>query len=140
MDSRGLFLFTYKVLTSVLWRRLCFIYLLLCSVYCYHCSHFNILLIQRLEHEARIWEYLEHPNVSEFFGLAFNVGSMPALILPFYGNGTVVQYVKEKDDQARLDMVFAFHSLDSDSSDKHYIGETNRSWVRLSARTICSTW
>jgi hypothetical protein len=35
---------------------------------------------------------------------------MPALILPFYGNGTVVDYVKDKDDQTKLDMVSAFSS------------------------------
>jgi hypothetical protein len=27
------------------------------------------------------------------------------LILPFYGNATVVDYVKEKDDEIKLDMV-----------------------------------
>jgi hypothetical protein len=30
---------------------------------------------------------------------------MPALILPFYGNGTVVEYVKEKNNIVKLDMV-----------------------------------
>ena len=54
---------------------------------------------------AWIWQYLKHPNVSEFYGLAFNFGYMPALILPFYGNATVVDYVKEKDEEIKLDMV-----------------------------------
>jgi prophage DNA circulation protein len=35
---------------------------------------------------------------------------MPALILPFYGNGTVVDYVSEKDNNAKLDMVFEFRA------------------------------
>ena len=30
---------------------------------------------------------------------------MPALILPFYGNETVIEYVKEKENDARLEMV-----------------------------------
>jgi len=60
---------------------------------------------ERLVNDARMWQYLKHPNVSEFFGLAFNLGDMPALISAFYGNTTVVEYVKEKDDEIRLDMV-----------------------------------
>jgi hypothetical protein len=35
---------------------------------------------------------------------------MPALILPFYGNGTVVEYVKEKDNDARLEVVSVFRT------------------------------
>jgi serine/threonine protein kinase len=60
---------------------------------------------QRLEREARVWRCLEHSNVSEFYGLAFSFGYMPALILPFYSNGNVVEYVREKGDEAKLDMV-----------------------------------
>ena len=75
------------------------------------------LTAQRLEREAHVWQYLEHPNVSEFLGLAFNFGYMPALILPVYGNGTVMEYVKEKDNETRLDMVSVFPSLDFQPSD-----------------------
>jgi serine/threonine protein kinase len=60
---------------------------------------------QNLEREALIWRRLKHPNVSEFYGLAFSFGYMPALVLPFYGNGNVVEYVMEKDDEFKLDMV-----------------------------------
>jgi len=60
---------------------------------------------ERLEREVRTWQHLKHPNVSEFLGLSFNFGDMPALISPFYGNETVVEYVKEKDNDTRLDMV-----------------------------------
>ncbi|KIM79277.1 hypothetical protein PILCRDRAFT_823532 [Piloderma croceum F 1598] len=68
-------------------------------------SEFLTNFTERLEYEARTWQHLKHPNVSEFYGLAFNFGHMPALILPFYDNGTVVDYVSEKDNNARLDMV-----------------------------------
>jgi len=60
---------------------------------------------ERLEREARTWQYLKHPNVSEFYGLAFNFGHMPAMISPLYGNETVVEYIKEKDHDTRLAMV-----------------------------------
>ena len=75
------------------------------------------LITQRLEREAHVWQYLDHPNVSEFLGLAFNFGYMPALILPVYGNGTVMEYVKEKDIETRLDMVPVFPLLDFQPSD-----------------------
>jgi hypothetical protein len=71
-----------------------------------------------LERAARVWQDLEHPNVSEFFGLAFNFGYMPALILPFYGNGTVIEYVKDKDNETKLNMVSVFVSLHLRLSDK----------------------
>jgi len=60
---------------------------------------------ERLEHEAHIWHHLQHQNVSEFYGIAFNFGYMPALILPFYSNGTVVEYANKKDDEAKKDLV-----------------------------------
>lgn len=60
---------------------------------------------KRLEREARIWLSLKHPNVAEFYGLAFNIGHMPALILAFYGNGTVVEYAKNKDNDVRVEVV-----------------------------------
>ena len=62
--------------------------------------------MQRLEREAQIWQHLKHPNVSEFYGLAFNFGYMPALILPFYSNGNVVEYVSQKNEETKLNMVF----------------------------------
>jgi hypothetical protein len=38
---------------------------------------------------------------------------MPALISTFYQNGNVVEYVREKLDEAKLDMVSIFCSLRS---------------------------
>jgi len=66
---------------------------------------FLVKFKERLEKHALHWQDLHHPNVSEFLGLAYNFGYMPSLILPFYGNGNVVGYVKEKNDEAKLDMV-----------------------------------
>jgi hypothetical protein len=71
-----------------------------------------------LELEVLIWRHLKHPNVSEFYGLAFGLGYMPALILLFYGNGTIINYVKEKNNATRLDMVFCVRFLDNGLSDE----------------------
>ena len=68
----------------------------------------NYLFTQRLELHARAWQQLEHPNVGKFFGLAFNFGYMPALILEFYENSTVVKYVEGQGNEAKLDMVSGF--------------------------------
>ena len=81
----------------------------------------NTLLTQRLEKHALRWQDLHHPNVSEFLGLAYDFGYMPALILPFYGNGNVVGYVKEKNDETKLDMVLVFVSLNCNTLDKTII-------------------
>jgi serine/threonine protein kinase len=62
------------------------------------------MIPQRLEEPALVWQRLKHPNVSEFYGLSFNFGYMPALVLPFYGNGNVVDHVRQKDNDAKLDM------------------------------------
>lgn len=43
---------------------------------------------------------------------------MPALILAFCDNGTVVDYVNELDNEARLDMVSAFRSPDCIPTDE----------------------
>jgi serine/threonine protein kinase len=60
---------------------------------------------QRLEREALVWQRLRHPNVSEFYGLAFSFGYMPALILQFYSQGNVVEFCKGKKGEDKLDMV-----------------------------------
>ena len=36
---------------------------------------------------------------------------MPMLIAPFYGNITVVEYVKGKDNEIKLDMVLIWFAL-----------------------------
>jgi len=46
---------------------------------------------------------------------------MPALILPFYSNGNVVEYVKEKNDEIKLDKVHVFVSLNCNALDKTII-------------------
>jgi len=38
---------------------------------------------------------------------------MPVLISSFYENGNVVEYVRKKDDEAKLDMVSIFCFLHS---------------------------
>jgi serine/threonine protein kinase len=52
-------------------------------------------LIQRLHEHGKIWQQFDHPHVAHFYGLAFNCGNLPALILTFYPNGNIVEYLKQ---------------------------------------------
>ena len=65
---------------------------------------------QALEKDGRIWKSFNHPNVARFYGLAFNCGIMPALVLEFYPNGNINEFVKQKslNDEAKFSLVLLF--------------------------------
>ena len=95
------------------------------------------MIPQRLEEPALVWQRLMHPNVSEFYGLSFKFGYMPALVLPFYGNGNVVDHVRQKDDDAKLDMVLIFCSFVTRNTTKECLsGEADCRRVELPAREL----
>jgi len=58
---------------------------------------FSEKLNQRLHEHGKVWRRFDHPNVAHFYGLAFNCGNMPALILTFYSNGNIMEYLKASD-------------------------------------------
>jgi len=62
---------------------------------------------QALEDHGCRWKTFDHPNVAHFYGFASNLGTMPALILDFYPNRNVNEFVKEHalDDGAKLYLV-----------------------------------
>ena len=62
---------------------------------------------QALEEHGRLWKTLRHPNVGRFYGLASDLGTMPALILDFYPNGNVNEFVKNHalEDGSKLYLV-----------------------------------
>lgn len=57
-----------------------------------------------------MWRNLQHENVAKLLGLAFNVGNMPSLVLPFYPSGNVMEYIKTEniDQGGRLQLVRSF--------------------------------
>ncbi|KAJ7590438.1 kinase-like domain-containing protein [Mycena floridula] len=63
-------------------------------------------LVKNLRREGAKWRTLKHDNVAEFYGLALNMGPMPALVLPYYPKGNVVTFVRETspsgDEKLRL--------------------------------------
>ncbi|KIO24651.1 hypothetical protein M407DRAFT_212322 [Tulasnella calospora MUT 4182] len=48
---------------------------------------------KRLAREIHVWAALDHPNILEFIGFAFEDG-LPCLISPWCGNGTLVEYLQ----------------------------------------------
>ena len=63
--------------------------------------------LQELECHGRVWKTFKHTNVARFHGLAFNFGLMPALILDFYPNGNINEFVKTKSltDDCKFNLV-----------------------------------
>ena len=51
------------------------------------------------------WQKLDHLNVSKVLGLAYNLGYIPTLVLPFYSQGDVLRFLKDKTDNDKLPTV-----------------------------------
>jgi len=53
------------------------------------------LFVKRLSEELDKWKRVEHSNIVPFLGVIPDHGPLPALVLPFYGNGHVMQYLQK---------------------------------------------
>ncbi|KAJ8695218.1 hypothetical protein PTI98_007831 [Pleurotus ostreatus] len=49
-----------------------------------------------LEESSRTWCRVDHPNLVPFYGVAFNLAYMPALVYPFYANGNILSYLGQR--------------------------------------------
>ncbi|TFK44943.1 kinase-like domain-containing protein [Crucibulum laeve] len=67
--------------------------------------------IERLKHklvrEGQVWNELEHPNVTPFYGISFDTDrpGFPCLICPFYPNGDLSKYIQNHPDVSKMDMI-----------------------------------
>ncbi|TFK38547.1 kinase-like domain-containing protein [Crucibulum laeve] len=59
-------------------------------------TEFLTQLDRDLLRNGKIWKELKHDNVIKFYGLSYNHGIMPALVFPFFANGSVLQYMKRR--------------------------------------------
>lgn len=81
------------------------------------CLFSNIhFLVQQLYIHAAVWQRFNHPNVAHFYGLAFDCGDMPAIIIEDYPHGNVIQYLTANPQVSqghKLQLVFIrlFESL-----------------------------
>jgi hypothetical protein len=69
------------------------------------------IVMPRLIEHALIWQRLDHPNISKFYGLFFRYQPgpesllEPLLVVQDCGKDNVVQYAKYKNDYEKLDLL-----------------------------------
>lgn len=49
-----------------------------------------------LEESSPLWSRVDHPNLVPFYGVAFGLAYMPAIVYPFYSNGNVLSYMAQR--------------------------------------------
>lgn len=52
-----------------------------------------------------VWQRLEHANIAKFYGVSYQMGDRPSLVMQWYRNGTAVSYLKGKQKEVKLSMV-----------------------------------
>jgi len=59
---------------------------------------------QRLEDCSRVWKTLHHANVARFYGFMSCSEGMPALVLDFYPNGNINEFLRRQDPKPNNDI------------------------------------
>ena len=74
---------------------------------CSLCIYSPPLLLQKFLLEAKLWSRLEHPNITPFYGICFDLGppSAPCLIYPYFKNGNVAKYLEKNSNVNRVKLV-----------------------------------
>ena len=67
-------------------------------------------LSQKLLREAKVWSQLDHPNITPFYGVCFDLGllSAPCLISPYFKHGNVTKYLERHLNANRMQLVSIF--------------------------------
>ncbi|KAJ3821097.1 kinase-like domain-containing protein, partial [Lentinula raphanica] len=55
---------------------------------------------KRLNREVYVWHRLDHPNIASFLGTSYHMANRPALILPWFKNGSASEYLKMRNPDA----------------------------------------
>jgi serine/threonine protein kinase len=68
---------------------------------------FCTLSTQKLLREAKVWNQLDHPNITPFYGICFDLGLLyaPCLICPYFKNGNLAKYLEKSHDADRMKLV-----------------------------------
>ncbi|KAF4568326.1 hypothetical protein EYR36_010336 [Pleurotus pulmonarius] len=59
-------------------------------------SYFAASMKKMLEQSSSIWSRVDHPNLVPFYGVAFGLAYMPAIVYPFYSNGNILAYLAQR--------------------------------------------
>ena len=62
---------------------------------------------QKLLREADLWSQLDHPYVTPFYGICFDLGppSAPCLVCPYFKNGNLAKYIEINPNADRMKLV-----------------------------------
>ena len=52
-----------------------------------------------------MWNRLHHPNIAKFYGISFQLGGRPSLVMQWYENGAAPDYLSSRPNERRLDIV-----------------------------------
>ena len=53
----------------------------------------------------RIWDLLDHENVAVFHGVVYNSNGAPAIVSPWYANGSADVYLRQHPDTNPMTIV-----------------------------------
>lgn len=65
---------------------------------------------QHLRKEAMVWKGLQHENIARFYGVSFDIGGRPAVVMQWYQKGTAPQFLKNEPEEKRFEVVMK-HTL-----------------------------
>jgi hypothetical protein len=62
---------------------------------------------QKLVREGTVWSGLQHPQITPFFGVCFDLDrpGIPSLVCPYYKNGDITTYIQAHPEADRLNLV-----------------------------------
>jgi len=52
-----------------------------------------------------VWNRLDHLNIAKFYGVSFQLGGRPALVMQWYENGAAPNYLSSQPNERRLEIV-----------------------------------
>jgi hypothetical protein len=89
---------------------------------------------QRMNREIEMSIHLEHPNVAKFYGVSFALGGEPAMVMQWYRNGTVRDFVKDRDIFCRLSLVCQHPTLQDNVFMRFMLDQRGMSWGKISSQ------
>ncbi|KAF8589823.1 kinase-like protein [Ramaria rubella] len=62
-------------------------------------------LCKMLEREVRCWKHLDHKNIAPFHGVHYQSNGVPAVLLPWYENGSANVYLREHPKASPIHLI-----------------------------------
>ena len=75
-----------------------------------------------------MWNRLSHPNIAKFYGISFQLGGRPSLVMQWYENGAAPDYLLSQLNERCLEIVSLRFW--------HFIS-TSLSFIVLQVKDVC---